>query len=111
MVGTVKVYGSFSSVISSRPLTAIPTNVKAVRISSRSIKLTWSGVTGASGYEIYRATSGTGSYSLLTRTTYKYYTNSSLITGRTYYYKMRSYRTVGKTRVYGNWSAVVHAKP
>ncbi|MGH4050326.1 MAG: lectin like domain-containing protein [Clostridium sp.] len=111
MVGTVKVYGVCSAVISARPIPASPTNVKAARISSRSIKLTLSGVTGASGYEVYRATSSTGSYSLLTRTTYKYYTNSKLTTGRTYYYKIKSYRTVGRTRVYSNWSAVVHARP
>ena len=111
MVGTAKVYSGFSTTISSKPIPATPTNVKATRISSKSIKLTWSAVTGANGYEVYRATSSTGTYSLLSRMSYSYYTNSGLITGKTYYYKMRSYRNVGKIRVYSNWSVVVHAKP
>ena len=80
----------------------------ATRINSKSIKLNWSAVTGANGYEIYRATSSTGTYSLLTRTTYLYYTNSNLTTGKTYYYKIRSYRTVGKIRVYSNLTVVIN---
>lgn len=112
MLGTVKVYSGFSSVISIKPVPSAATNVKAIRTSSKSIKLTWNTVSGASGYEVFRATSSNGTYSLLTRMTYSYYTNSGLVTGRTYYYKIRSYKYVGNTRVYGNyWSAIVHAKP
>lgn len=111
MIGTVKVYSGFSTVISSKPIPASPVNVKATRITSKSVKLTLSAVTGANGYEVYRATSSNSTYILLTRITNLYYTNSALITGKTYYYKVRAYRYVGKIRVCGNCSTIVHAKP
>ena len=112
MVGTAKVYSYLSAIVSSRPVPGAPTNVKAIRVSSRSIKLTWRTVTGTSGYEVFRATSSRGAYSILSRTSHAYYTNSRLVKGRTYYYKIRSYKYVGKTRVYSNiWSGIVHAKP
>ncbi|MCB2293547.1 M4 family metallopeptidase [Clostridium algoriphilum] len=112
MVGTVKVYSYLSSIVSSKPVPAATTNVKATRTSSKSIKVTWKSTPGASGYEVFRATSSGGKYSMLSRMTSSYYTNSSLVRGRTYYYKVRSYRNVGKARVYGNyWSNIVHAKP
>ena len=110
LIGTAKVYSGFSALVSARPIPATPVNFKSTRISSKSIKLTCSAVAGASGYEVYRATSSGGTYSLLTRMTSSYYTNLKLTTGRTYYYKIRSYRIVGSTRVYSNWSAIAHAK-
>ncbi|MCB2293579.1 fibronectin type III domain-containing protein [Clostridium algoriphilum] len=111
MVGTVKVYSYLSSIASSKPVPSSPTKVKAIRASSKSIKLTWSTASGANGYEVFKSTSINGTYNLLWRTESLYCTNSRLTAGRTYYYKVRSYRTVGNTRVYSDkWSAVVYAK-
>ena len=110
VVGCVKVYSYFLTVVNSKPIPSVPTKVIASRTSSKSIKLTWNGVTGANGYEVYKSNSNNGSYSLLTRTSSLYYTNLNLVTGRTYYYKMRSYRTVGTSKVYSNWTVVVYAK-
>lgn len=111
MTDSVKEYSDFSILKSAKPIPATPTKFKATRISSKSIKLTWSGVKGASGYKVYRAYSSKGTYRLLKTTKYLYYTNSGLTRGRTYYYKMRAYRTVGTTIVYSNWTNVVYAKP
>lgn len=86
---------------------SIPTNLKTTIISSTSIGLTWSLAKEASGYEVYRATSSTGVYSLLTKTPYLYYTNSGLVTAKIYYYKIRSYTSVGKTILYSKWSVIV----
>ncbi|MBU3160924.1 InlB B-repeat-containing protein [Clostridium frigoris] len=91
-------------IVASPPAT--PTNIKTIIISATSIKLTWSATKGASGYEVYRATSSSGVYSLLTKTTSLYYTNSGLVTGKTYYYKIRSYQNVGKTILYSKWTVV-----
>lgn len=110
LLGASKVYGGFSISVGSRPIPSSPSNLRATRITSRSIKLTWSGVTGGSGYEVYRATSSTGTYSLLKRTTSRYYINSGLARNKTYYYKIRTYRTLGKTKVYSNWTTVVYAR-
>ncbi|MBU3111035.1 SpoIID/LytB domain-containing protein [Clostridium lacusfryxellense] len=111
MVGTVKVYSYFLTIVNSKPIPSVPISVKATRISSKSIQLAWSSVSGANGYEVYRADSSSGTYSLLTKPTSLNYTNSGLITGKTYYYKMRTYRIVGTLRVYSNWSVLVYVKP
>lgn len=81
--------------------------------SSKKVKLTWSKVTGASGYVIYRSTSKKGTYKKIktvTKGSTKTYTNSNLTKGKTYYYKIRAYRTVNGKKVYGSYSAVVSAK-
>ncbi|MFP5108799.1 SpoIID/LytB domain-containing protein [Neobacillus sp. C211] len=111
MVGSTKVYSNLSAVVFAKPLPSVPANFKAARVSSTSFKLTWSAVAGASGYELYRATSSSGTYTLLKSTTSLYYTNSGLTRGRTYYYKLRAYRMVGKTKVYSGWTTIISVKP
>lgn len=111
MVGTTKVYSGYTTVVSAKPIPSVPTNFKAARYSSTSIKTTWIAVTGASGYEVYRATSSTGTYSLVKTTTSLYFTNTGLTTGRTYYFKARSYKLVGTVKVYSGWTAVSSARP
>ena len=88
-----------------------PSGLKVLLYSYNSIAIKFNAVAGASGYEVFRATSSNGTYSLLSRLTNTNYTNYGITTGRTYYYKIRSYRNVGSTRVYySHWSAIVHAK-
>ena len=58
--------------------------------SSGKIKLTWETVDGATKYEVYRATSKSGTYTKLGTTTKTYYTNSSATAGKTYYYKVKA---------------------
>lgn len=108
MVGTTKVYSDFSVVISVKPIPAMPTKLIVTRVNSTRIQLTWSGVAGANGYELYRATSSTGTYSLFATTSYLYYTNSGLTAGKAYYYKIKSYRTISKVRVYSNLTVAAY---
>ncbi|MBV7505096.1 S8 family serine peptidase [Bacillus sp. sid0103] len=96
-----------SSIVSAKPGLKTPTSVKADKASSTSIKVSWSKVSGASGYEVYRATSKSGSYTKVTTTTSGSYTNSKLTKGKTYYYKVRAYRTVSGSKVYSSYSSVV----
>ncbi len=110
LVGSVKVYGGYSTVVSAKPVPGTPT-VTAARISATSIKLAWVAVAGTTKYEVYRATSSTGTYTRLTETASVGYTNSGLTTGKLYYYKVRAYRLMGSTKIYGAYSAVVSAKP
>lgn len=110
-VGSTKVYGAFSVSDGARPVLGIPTTVRAARASATSIKVTWGGVTGASGYELWRSTSSTGTYVLVKATTAKYFTNVGLTTGKWYYYKVRAYRMVGSTKVYSSFSSYSAAKP
>ncbi len=49
-------------------------------------KVRWKSVDGAAKYQVYRATSKSGKYSLMKTTTSTSYTNTTAKTGRTYYY-------------------------
>lgn len=53
-------------------------------------KLTWSSVSGASKYEIYRANTKNGTYTKMYTTTSTSYTNTSAKAGYTYYYKVKA---------------------
>lgn len=110
MVGTAKVYSNFSTIVSTKPIPSTPV-VKVVSSSSTSITTSWGSIAGTSGYEVYRATSSTGTYSLLTTTTSTGINHTGLITYNTYYYKVRAYTLVGTVKVYGNFSSVVSAVP
>ncbi len=110
ITGSTTTYGGYAAVVSAKPVPAVPASVKAVSASYSSVKLTWSAVSGASGYEVYRATSSGGTYTKLTTTTAASYTTTGQTTGKTYYYKVRAYRTVSGTKVYGGYSAAISAK-
>lgn len=78
---------------------ATPT-VSAISNASTGVKVTWSKVTGASGYYIYRSTSASGTYSkvgTVTSGSTKSYTDTgsvkSISSGKTYYYKVSAYYT------------------
>ncbi len=114
IVNGEKNYGEFSSVSYAKPVLSIPSNVKVVSASYNSNKITWNKVTGASGYEVMRATSKTGTYKTvktITSGSTLSYTNTSLKTGSTYYYKVRAYRTVDGKKVYSRYSSIVSSKP
>ena len=108
-----KQYGDFSQVVSSSPKLS-STTAKSASAAYNSNKVTWSKVSGASGYEVYRATSKTGTYSLnktVTSGSTLSYSNTGLTTGKTYYYKVRSYKLVDGKKVYSNYSDIVSASP
>ncbi|MBT2738110.1 InlB B-repeat-containing protein [Bacillus sp. ISL-7] len=109
-----KVYSSFSSIVNAKPLITATTSVKAVTAGYNKTKVNWAMVSGANGYEVYRATSKTGAYSnikTITSGSTLSYLNSSLTSGKTYYYKVRAYRTINGTKVYSPFSSIVSAKP
>ena len=68
--------------------------VKVTTTSAGKPKLTWSAVTGASKYEIYRATSQNGTYTKIYTTTGLSLTNTSTKAGTTYYYKVKAISSV-----------------
>jgi hypothetical protein len=111
--GTTTVYGSYSAAASIKPVPSVPANFKAARLSTTSIKTSWTAVSGASGYEVWRSpTNLAGSYAKVGTVTHGgasgstvSYTNSYLTAKKVYYYKVRTYRYVGTTKVYGAFSA------
>lgn len=106
-IGTKKIYGGYSIVDSAKPLPLVPTNFKAVFASENTAKLSWKSVSGASGYQICRATSKTGTYTAIKNTAATSYSNAGLTSGKTYYYKVRAYRCVGTTKIYGKFSVII----
>jgi len=85
------------------------TTFKADSYSYNIAKVSWTAITGATSYKIYRATTATGTYSLIATASgsARSYINSGLATGKTYYYKIRP---MYGTR-YGSLSSYRTARP
>jgi uncharacterized repeat protein (TIGR02543 family) len=75
----------------------IPTGLTATAVSSGSITVSWSAVSGASGYKVYRATSSSGSYDRVGDSASTSYTDTALSSGTTYYYKVSAYNDDGES--------------
>jgi hypothetical protein len=70
-----------------------PSSVSAVANSSSRITVSWSSVSGATSYYLYRSTSYSGTYSYLTSTSSTSYTDTGLPANATYYYKVSAYNS------------------
>lgn len=81
------------------------TKVKSSGTTRNSTRLSWSKVSGAKGYEVYRATSKNGTYKKIKTTKSASFQDTKLASKRTYYYKVRAYKTKGKITVSGALSA------
>jgi len=80
--------GSQSSYVTTTTLPNAPTGVTATAALTSSITITWSSVSGATYYYIYRSTSASGTYEKVGTYTATSYTDNSLSAGTTYYYKV-----------------------
>lgn len=92
------------------PATAKMTSAKA---ASKSVKLSWKKVSGATGYVIYRSTSKNGTYKKVTtikKGSTVSYTNKSLKKGKTYYYKIKSYISSNGATSYSGYSNIKNAR-
>lgn len=97
-------------------VTATPVLGKAAAPSAQSgsadsVTLSWSAVSGASGYTIYRSQGSSTTYEEVGSVTGLSYTDGNLATGRIYNYKINAYRMVGNGKVYGTESDSVMVKP
>lgn len=75
--------------------------------SSGKPQLTWKAVPGAASYKVYRATSQSGTYSLLGSVTTTSYVNTGAKAGTTYYYNI----VAVKNTAVSDFSNTVNAKP
>ena len=98
-------YGSYSSIKSGK---AKPNKVSGVSVTSGTNKATisWSKVSGATKYKVYRSTSKSGTYSLVKTTSSTSWTDTSVKNSKTYYYKVRACRTVSGSNIYGSYSSI-----
>ena len=74
------------------------------------VNVTWKKLSGAEGYEVYRATSANGSYSKIATVRDQDYWDILIANKKTYYYKVRAYQGSGKNRVYSEFSDVKSIK-
>lgn len=86
------------------------TNARIAGTAKNTAKLNWTKVSGAKGYEVYRATSKNGTYKKVATTKRTSYQDKDLSSGKTYYYKVRAYKMKGNRTVAGSLSSVVTAK-
>ena len=111
--GKAKVYSAYSAVTSAKVAVARPTGMKVAAGAKNIAKVSWKKVSGALGYEVYRATSKGGRYSkvgTIKKGSIVSFTDKKLKTGKTYYYKVRAYKTSGKTRTYGAYGDIKSVK-
>ncbi|SFD77207.1 Ig-like domain-containing protein [Bacillus sp. UNCCL81] len=93
--------------------TVVNATIKAGSSSYNSIKVSWNQMPLASGYEVYRSTSSTGSYTKVATVTSgstMSAINTGVTTGSTYYYKVRPYNVVNNAKVYKSYSRVASGK-
>ncbi len=75
--------------------------------SGSAIKVSWQPVSGATGYQVYRADKASGPFTKFKTTSLTSYTNSgNLVPGMPYYYKVRAYRNDGGNYSFGDFSDV-----
>ena len=89
--------GSYSLSASATTVPTTPTGVSAATVSSSSIRVTWSPVSGATGYRVFSSTSYNGSYGLLGSTSSATYTNTRLSADTAYYYKVSAWNSAGES--------------
>ncbi|OPJ60224.1 GH25 family lysozyme [Clostridium oryzae] len=106
--GDSRLHKEFSSTSDSQFVLDTPESLKAEEYSYDSITVSWSGVTGASGYEVYRAESSDGPYNLILTSVSTSCIDKGVITDKTYYYKVRAYTVTGDSKIYSDFTPVVN---
>ena len=80
---------------------AEPKSVKAVQTSAKAVKVTWSKVTGAKQYDVYRSAKVSSGFRKIGTATVTSYKDKKATPGKTWYYKV-----VAVSRIAGNNSAM-----
>lgn len=87
--------------------------ISGVKISKSSskVKVSWTNISGETGYQISKSTKKSGTNIVATyETTSGKSMTISATNGKTYYYKVRAYKVVDGKKIYGPWSSVVKYK-
>lgn len=103
-----KVYGSYSNVAYVSSTLKKTENVK-VSNHTNGRKVSWSKVSNASKYNVYRSSSKNGEYKYIGSSTTLSYTDTSASESKTYYYRVRAYKKSNNVKYYGVYSNKVKA--
>lgn len=88
-----------------------PAGVKAASAAYNKVKISWSKVSGATGYEVLQYNNSTKKYGRAALVKGTAYIKSGLKTGTKYSFRIRAYKTTGGKTVYSPYSKTVSAKP
>ena len=108
-------YGTVSNYVTVKTKSTVtkPAAVTGLKITtsgkSNYLKITWNAVSGASGYQVYRSTTGkSGSYSRIATvgSGTLSYANSGLSSSTPYYYAVRAYKNTSSGTLYGEFTSV-----
>lgn len=94
-------FGQYSSEVTACTTFTKPNNIKISNITSNSMKVSWSKISGVTGYEIWSRNGTSGSFKLLKTLTGTSYTISKISSGKAYTVYVRAYKTVGGKKRYG----------
>lgn len=106
-----RIYGEYSDAVEISNL-GIPQNLKVVTATDKAFQLSWTAVSGATGYLVYYSTAENGTYALAQTVTGTTVTVniSSAQPNTTYYFKVGAYRMDGTVQQRGTVSAPVSVK-
>ena len=108
LVDGKKSYGSYGNSVSQYTSVKKPTLKSATSPSTKRIKMTWSKVSGATGYQVMWSTYSDFSQNYLTKSVSSKYLSKTITTAKskkTYYVKVRAYRTISGKKIYSPWSS------
>ena len=74
------------------------------------LRISWSAVSGADGYEVYRYNSSTAKWDKIRTTSALKFVDSKLSGGTVYKYKVRAYRLYDGKSVFGSYSSTLSEK-
>ncbi len=102
-------YSDYTKTISVKPVPVKVSGLKVTGTNYNTVKLTWSKVSGATGYEVQQYKSK--KWVTLKTLTAREYSVSKLSIGTTYSFRVRAYRTVSKKKIYGAYSSTAKGTP
>lgn len=109
LVGKTKYYGAYSGYKGIKPKLGSSSKFTAKKLSKNRAKLSWSKVTGSSGYVIYRSTKKNSGYkkvATIKKGSISSYIDKKPAKKRTNYYKIRAYRKQSGKNTYGAYKTL-----
>ena len=108
-----KTYAPFGAVVSQYTSITNPKLNSAKSTSKKKIKVSWSKVGGASGYQVMWSTYKNFSKNYKTKSVKAKYSSKTVTTAqskKTYYVRVRAYKTISGKKVYSQWSSTKKVK-
>lgn len=104
--GAVEAESGLSGYASAKAELVVPGSYSAVRKEPQGVTISWNATPGAGGYEVYQASSASGTFQLVQRTSSTSYTDTQAKWTEANYYKVRAYKTVNGSDLYSGFTAV-----